>query len=113
MTTATEGVRSDMEITITTDRNPEAWGAECDEMLADKAAWILAQKLADDAEEEWPEADVLFGTEHVVSGGSGNLVQVTGTRDFTLANDISQRIGDWAEDQWEAALEIAIESSIA
>jgi hypothetical protein len=102
-----------MEITITTDRNPEGWGAECDEILAQKAAEILAQKLADDAQEEWPEAEVFFGTENVVSGGSTTLVEVTGTRDFTLANDISQRIGDWAEDQWEAALEIAIESSIA
>lgn len=38
-----------MTITITTDRNPEAWGAECDEITAQKAAAILAQMLADEA----------------------------------------------------------------
>ena len=103
-----------MEITISVDRNPEAWGSECDEMLAQRAAETLAQKLAEDAQEEWPEAEVCFGTEFVMSATETTLVEVTGTEsgDFTTASDIVQRIGDWSEDQWEAAMEIAIESTM-
>lgn len=82
-------------------------------MTADEALSAIRDHAAADPPSPALTAEVFFGTENVVSGGSTTLVEVTGTRDFTLANDISQRIGDWAEDQWEAALEIAIESSIA
>ena len=94
-----------MTITITTDRNPEAWGAECDEITAQKAAEILAEMLADEALAQWPEAEVLFGTEHVVSGGSTRLVIVEGVDDD---GEAQEEIGSWlgyqSEQMWESAL---------
>jgi hypothetical protein len=79
-----------MTITITTDRNPEGWGADCDEATAARAAEELATLLAQYARESYPKAEVITRTEYVVSGGTSRLVQVEGASD---------------EDWWEAALE--------
>lgn len=95
-----------MTITITTDRNPEAWGAECDEITAQKAAAILAQMLADEALAQWPEAQVEFGTEYVVSGGSTRLVIVEGVDgdDGEAQEEIGGWLGYQSEQMWESAL---------
>lgn len=104
-----------MQITITTDRNPEGWGSECDEITAQKAAEILAEMLADYAVEQWPEAEVEFGTTYVTSGASHRIVDVSaddnqpGTFEeqearFEIAAHIAARSEEW----WVTALEKAI-----
>ena len=92
-----------MEITITTDRNPEGWGADCDTRTAEVAAEKLAELLGEATGEAWPSAEIETGTEFIVSGGSTHLVSVEGA-DETTWNEIATWVGAVAEDRWEYVL---------
>jgi len=91
-----------MQITITTDLNPEAWGSECDEATAQKAAEIHAAMLGEYAKELWPDAEIeeCAQRNHVV-------MEVTGVGD-EIARSVARRLHHEAEATWDAALEGAL-----
>ena len=99
-----------MQIEITTDRNPEGWGSECDEVIAQRAAERLAEMLADEAQREWPDAEVQFGTIYVTSGYSHQIARVSAdsVAEQMATQEVAAQIAAWSEELWEAALAVAI-----
>jgi hypothetical protein len=97
-----------MQITITIDRNPEGWGGECDEITAQKAAELMAQTLAEVAEQRWPEADVKFGTAHIPSGAYHSTATVRGSEDDDEREDVIFTIEEEAGRIWSMCLAEAI-----
>lgn len=67
-----------LTITITVSENPSNWSDECDEETARKAASILADAMAAEAREAYPQADVTARTQMYGDGESTHLVRVTG-----------------------------------
>ena len=101
-----------MQITITTDSNPEGWGDDCNEQTAELAAERLAQALADYAAEQWPEAEITTATEHVVSGGSSQLVRMPGETDGDRYNEVCSGVAQVAEDLAERVLGEVLDDAV-
>lgn len=86
-----------MLITITTDRNPEGWGEYVSDETAAKAAELLAERLAEYARGQWPEAEVETGTTHEAYGAIGYVARV---EDACVAyHEAQEIIGDIHHEQ--------------
>ena len=87
-----------MEITITTDTNPDSWGTYVTEATATKAANALAHRLETFARGQFPDADVYATTKHFPCGvGQGGSLDITDADDDEHT-DATETINA----QWEA-----------
>ena len=102
---------TDLQITIITAANPDAWGEDCSDELAAVAAERLADRLAAFARDEWPEADVRTASRCYHDGESHRLVELVGAESYEREMEIALCIGDEAEAIWIDALQDAIDET--
>jgi hypothetical protein len=86
-----------MLITITTDRNPEGWGEYVSDETAAKAAELLAERLAEYARGQWPEAEVETNTRHLPCGDMSYAARVEDAG--RPCHEVSDIIGDIHHEQ--------------
>ena len=102
---ATEAI--DVEITVTISRNVENWGGEDeDQPVVDAAAQLLADTIAAEINEAYPEADVTATTAETIDGQSLRTVRCTGAPDDETWETVTGYAAR-AEDLWEWALRTA------
>jgi hypothetical protein len=93
-----------MEVTISISRNTELWGAEDeDQQVVTAAAQLLADTIAQEIREAYPEAEITATTVDTVDGASHRIVQCTGEPDDETWEDVTG-YASRTEDLWEACL---------
>lgn len=100
-----------MEITITTDTNPETWGTYVTDETAEKAADELARRLEVFARREWPGTEVTATSRAYpcgVGGGGDVNVYVNGryydpnqVRDWQALNAQEEEVATAIHAEWE------------
>lgn len=99
-----------MQITITTDSNPEAWGDYVTDETAERAADALANQLAAYARTEWPTAEVEARSANLPSGAGGGRVEVNALgatytpdahRDWQTLNAQEEEVATAINEEWQ------------
>lgn len=94
-------------VTIRVPTDPNAWGDECDEELAQRAAELHAERLVAWAREQWPQENVLIGSELVFDTLTNPTEVKTSGADGGHVRDIWSAIEDRAAATWFDALAAA------
>jgi hypothetical protein len=96
-----------VEITVTISRSVENWGAENeDQPVVDKAAQLLADTMAAEIKEDYPDAEVTATTAETIDGQSLRTVRCTAAPDDETWEDVTG-YATRGEDLWEWALQTA------
>lgn len=96
-----------MEITVTISRNVENWGGDdSDQPVIDRAAQLLADAIAAEIKEQYPEAAITATTAATVDGQSLRTVRCTGAPDDETWENVTGYAAR-TEDLWEWALRTA------
>lgn len=96
-----------MQITVTISRSVENWGAENeDQPVVDKAAQLLADTIAAEIKEDYPDAEVTATTAETIDGADLRTVRCTGAPDDETWEDVTG-YATRGEDLWEWALRTA------
>ena len=99
--------RARLSITIRISRNPEAWGSECDEITASRAARHLTEAIEDFCADEYPDAVTETTVTNDVVGVSG-LPQVSVDPADGPAQDVEFAVTMALEDLWTDCLGFAL-----
>jgi hypothetical protein len=96
-----------VEITVTISRSVENWGGEdVDQPVVDAAAQLLADTIAAEINDAYPEADVTATTAETIDGQSLRTVRCTAAPDDETWETVTGYAAR-GEDLWEWALQTA------